>query len=1840
MPLKVTCENPNCGAVFEVPDEEAGTVVACPKCGEPVEVPGGGETAEVQRSDGRKGVAHPARLRCPNCGALLGVRDAVCPKCGADVRTGAAMQVRKAKKRMPLVPIAIGGGIVVALAILVGLILLAVKLASGGKEEAEQGKPAAQQAVVASVAAPEKEKPKPKFQLPEELLGELPAREERAKQAVSAYLERLKETLAHVRTDTPEQMARRWADLYAFCRDNGLNSEAELCWYSAVRLDPSDPEVNATLGRTETFEGVPVLPEQKQFLESLQPEVRVVNHDPQLARHAVRLGSTRRPLPPGGTVTLTPAPGQALIEIISDDSTARAIERIALPAHRGLVCTVELKDPVLLGTVPYAELEKVFAAVRQGQTVEGVRLEPAPQGSGVLSASAGKLSVVGMNQAPLKMQVAGGGRYLDVFGTIRIGDPYGDEGQRVLHPGAGAPLRLSLDVAARRAALDTGYYYVLHVDLADRLWEALAVADGDFGSEWARRRLSERFEDVELANNEAEASGKLLGPWQATARAFDQMNRLRRQLMDELQLQDRAAALADGLDKTRVLGVQDRLKHLGLNWPRFRKALAQLTGDYHEAILGQIDQMGTEAETPQQQGPRGPRRGPTGYAALGFAPRAAATPTKSEFEPSELGLTKQERLYVRMRALALLPASVAIQQVQAAWPELDKEARTAALASLDRIGGSQVVYYLGNLSRAAGKPDVIMMALLSLGAVGTPQALTYCDAPAVLPQVKAASLAAKALAGDPDALQQVPAFLKSADSSQRSAFVQFASQIETPATVLVLADLIDVVSDADSQKRIADALTRIGGHTCMAQLVRLMKKSNQLWPDMLERIAPEEATLLVRRVGHAIANNPDEKAMRWLDRVAPQAALAYCKAAAINQGKVAALRHLALKGSAEALRAAAEAAGRTTLALLDELRQDWFVRRGERWAWQQGVDTAAATEFLKQAFMTGGNPKVRLAAAELLVRAGEKPDAEALLALAAEEEKKEQAAPPGGRGPRRGPPRGMRMGPPPGVRRGPPAGIPMGPGAAAPAKPEQYKPSKFEEPVRTPLAPVGEKLEAKTQLYALYVLSQVADEQASARLRELVSGYRDLQLRAAGMRALADIGGEANLAFLRDGATQTKASYESADDLLSTLQNRLAALRALGAAGDTDFVPRLLDILTEQPPPAESVNKAGDDYPELSGWWQLRLRAGACDCLAALCRHKQLIELTGDSTLQRQFVQTLVGLLKQPGSKLPSLEDARKNLIAHAVRALGRCASFYDADVELVLRQLAMSVRQPEQARRPMMTRGFRPTGPMARPSRRARTEKPKVPVLKLRTALQDAVVHMAVRGDGVSIFGQVPGLVPTSGKATAELQSLLLELAEAPTPELVVLVNMVFGTLDVPTKEELFERLSGSTVAYGADYARLVLKMVKEPTARYRVDLDALAGGAPVDRKALLDSLSELLAEDNWQLEQGPDGTVVATTETPERAGAGPRAGGPPPGVGGPPPWVREEMMRAGPPGGPPGPMGPFGPPGFARPTKPEEVYIRHGDRRKTDWTYTITKLGLTAQRMAAGWSRAQSLFAGGVSYLGSIFEAESLVECPDYGPAIAALYAEKAPSERKKIIKALQDLVAPPPPSTSQSVPGPGMTAPGAPGPGFRAPGPPAGRGGMPGAEGVSLSTRRAAVSALSRIGGDEAKKALLTTLVGPPVPQTPFPGMGPGVMGPPPGVRGGPGTMGPPPGVRGGPGMVRGGPPGMPGPGMPGVGPTEMLGGGKYAARALGMLGASELLRNALNAAGCQFFQHDAVAVQKAALEGLAYLPAEQHPVAILEELLRLAGTPELRKATAEAIQTALRRMGLAAAEAKAG
>ena len=132
MERKVTCLNAECGTAFKVRDKEVGDIVNCPKCDTQCTVLaefGADFDIEVVKPppEPGKSLHHPARQICSNCGAILGVRAAICPYCDADVRTGKAVQRQVQVQKRSTGPLLIAAGVAVLVAILAVVLLLALK---------------------------------------------------------------------------------------------------------------------------------------------------------------------------------------------------------------------------------------------------------------------------------------------------------------------------------------------------------------------------------------------------------------------------------------------------------------------------------------------------------------------------------------------------------------------------------------------------------------------------------------------------------------------------------------------------------------------------------------------------------------------------------------------------------------------------------------------------------------------------------------------------------------------------------------------------------------------------------------------------------------------------------------------------------------------------------------------------------------------------------------------------------------------------------------------------------------------------------------------------------------------------------------------------------------------------------------------------------------------------------------------------------------------------------------------------------------------------------------------------------------------------------------------------------------------------------------------------------------------------------------------------------------------------------------------------------------------------------------------------------------------------------
>ena len=1546
-----------------------------------------------------------------------------------------------------------------------------------------------------------------------------------------------------------------------YCKGKDLAAEADQAWYEAARQGSGDQAVNQKLGLTDSYQGVAVSPAQKQFLDGLKPRLRVINHDPTLQGDVVVVnGQDPTPIPPGQMVELTPPAGALTLGIARPDRTDRPLEEFYLTSEPGVVQTVEIYPPQAAPGVPFQAMRDIYTAL-QGNPAAEAAPTPTPgpargavRGPGaaamrqpalnvdikrdrenrVTSASAGSVHVLSSGGEPVSMQLTTRQDQLLVSAIIPQGNRFKPSGLQLMSGSRLHSLALAMPPdGTSPLRLTAGAYCVVRAELADGLWDVLAAINGDLAYERARSAIEGRVSDVALENERMEADGKLFGPWQTRQRIYDAADALDRQLQRSMADQSDAYALPLYRDRARALGLAEATGSVSLNWSRFRRALALALEGAGPALEQRL------AVTAQARSARSGRAGaepsvPTTTAemiAAAAAARSAApedvNPDAAPFDPPDVAMDERTHTYAMVRLLPLMSDDAALRRVKAEWTGLDEQQRIGALMALELAGTPQAVDWLGQLAQNATDTDVTAMALLSLGAIGTPEALAQTQVPGVSAKVHAASLVASVVAGDADAIQQVPAFLSTATADESAAFLQYVTQFDTPGTLLALSQAMGAYSDPESQGRIAAALARMGGQAATRELSRLMEKSNAIFASDLASVRGEDALLLVRQVGSAVAGQqkPNGDALRLLAADGSPASIAYMLASAINQGDAEVLPALCKMGTADALEAAQRLAGKVTLPMLSTLRKQWLTDApgGAGSKWTAGVDGGAARTFLEKLFAGAPDPKVRVAAATMLSQVGRALPPDQLLAFAAS---------------------------------APPTAGSAGPGA----------PSGFEWPSGEPLLSQDFTFDEAPGLYAVGLALQAKDPALAGALQGFLGSTSSGPLKAAAMVALGRLGGDDNLKFLRAAAAQTKDSYADTGELGKVLQDRLAALQGLGAARDAAFLPRVLDMLQEAPP-AQGAVAGAQDYDELADWWQITLWRGAADCVAGICSQRSPLELTADSGLQSMLTERLKALIDEPGPKRDSLSDARQELRGAVIRAFGRVADFNDADNSFVLSRLVIDLSQEagpaaRGARTPARpARGAR--APAARGGASAALPTAAQPDL-LRVAVLDAVAHAGARAQDPADFVDYARTLTTSPKLQDAWDASLLQMAGEPTGGYFALLAAGMGTLNAPARTNLFEATRNAEGAGGPQYGTFLADLLTASAAPAGTRLAARTP-APAAR------------------------STGAARNTGAGAAPSPQpAPGLPPGMT--PEAFRERMVGAataaaasrsrGGPGGRRG-GGPGGAVSSGRASGPASTLVVGYDRRLpyklTTWDYKPPQ----ANNLRTEWSIVERLIAGSGQGLAAVVRRSNLMNRADVGPAVAPALVEQNGSARGDVVTQLGELLAP-------KAPEPTATR---------------GRSSATQASAASADARRAAVAALRSIGGQDSTDALYTGLVGPTVSTTQ--------------------TVATPVARPGGVPMPPRGLLALQAAARTKVDPIAIL-----IARALGSMGEQDLLVRALTATDREFFAADAVAVQSAVLNGMAYLPASSDPVSLLVDWGRRATAEPLRQAVATALVTAAR------------
>ncbi|MDP6439948.1 MAG: HEAT repeat domain-containing protein, partial [Candidatus Brocadiia bacterium] len=1089
-------------------DELAGKQVRCPQCGATIEVPlPGGQATAKTPAPGPEGAAeegagqamppghHPARQVCHTCGVVLGVRAVFCPKCGTDVRTGAAVEAKAggAKKRN-LAPLVIAGLGVIVLALVGGDVYLVVKNwdAITGAKEGEAGAQKAEAPVDLGPKLP----PRPDRSKRSRAGGERTSRrssrssrkassaskhvpgeeEKKLAETITDYRARLKDTaVARETASGPDEMAARWTDLYEFCRDNGLHAEAEQCWYRAALLEPRDLDINERLGRTETWRGFAVTAEQARFLQGFRTQVRVVNNEPMLPEVRLQLpGGRAKTLSAGQSVTFTVQPGEIAIPFQEGALSGDDRGSVKVCVREGEVGTITFLGRYQRELIPSSALRHIHRGMalwrragpsKQGgwtKTEQGYVLKtkgkPAVtfglgEGQRLESIRLKGATLTGASDDGLLFDVREG--VVTVVGKLELSSQKGDwvltgtEKLPVrLDRGAQALVRSGLvrhgkRTAAYRAADAAGRLtYTAETQLGPRLRDVVQVASRKLSGEAVKGAQASSRKRLEAQARDAEARGKLTGGWDSELWVARKHKPVQDEQWERWQVEERARALPTGADKAARLGAGEREAVLYLNWQRFRRPLAEV---YGAGVADQFEALGEAAVLP-------------------LMPEDAVARFDSVSAASGDGGPEGRK--------------------ETAW-QLRFANSGSALGALERIASS------------ASNPAVRAEALLALGSIGTARALAACRVVTIQSQVRAAKLAALAAAGDEPTLESLAETLKS-EPKTKKLFLNDLVRIDVPTVLLALERVLPLYTSQKDRAVMARKLGRTGGNAAMSVLGDLIAQAGEPYEEVVSEVPPAERLPLVGSLAGMLRQGGKHAraAALLIAQTRSPAALAVLKEAAVKGKLPEAVEGLALLGSAEALEAAAEAKDVAGTENLDRIFESWrkAPEPGGRFIWQPEVDGRAAVGFLQEVLRSWEGAEVRMRAAELLGRLGEKPDAGALVAVASTPvtARKKKPAATTGTGSRRGPPQGMGPG-----FSGPPEG--MGPGGPGPAgrgpgvKPTEPKPKGPD--MWRPLKESREAVEGTPQMRALELLAENIDPGVLPDLRRLGEKAANIEIK-------------------------------------------------------------------------------------------------------------------------------------------------------------------------------------------------------------------------------------------------------------------------------------------------------------------------------------------------------------------------------------------------------------------------------------------------------------------------------------------------------------------------------------------------------------------------------------------------------------------------------------------------------------------------------------------------------------------------------------------------------------------------
>lgn len=1044
------------------------------------------------------------------------------------------------------------------------------------------------------------------------------------------FLRRMAEIAAARPEKSRKALAVQWATLRNWCLESGMEIDARMCELRASLLAGQDEEVANLLGRTEEFEGVPVTPEQAEFLRTARPLIDLRNRHMEFDGLSAGIsGQKMQPIAPGGRLDLRSEAGKQILLLSMQEDSGEKEGPVALELRNGTRHRVELVSSELLPAVLIPPLKALRIALeawnkyqdpehpwpdedleqRRGwqKTDEGwdapisntrVRFfTSAPQQLTAVQISDVRLSKVG-GRGPSVLLRRGAYRIvgrLEGFDWQRRPVVLISSGQR---PAMVQPMRaqdwgrlwngtwqaagetIQYRVAKFRGRRGPIFAYRYSEEPVRAVRRIMDLQSRRYGRAGEQLRVQRRARELRRESLRREISGELLGSWQTDLWLYDQLG-------GTMHRQWRRGQF--------LAAARNPAAHVGT------------AGHYSPAPSGDAHYLDWHLV------------------------RAAVVPMASPFAAA------QKDPGTALDLIPLMRAEAAVSTIRKARPELDVGQRGAALRRLRRSLTPETERYLRGIAEKDPEASVRRRALVTLGEMGTRSALEACRAPAIEPKIRATSRAALAGAGDPEGLEAIEE-MRGASAEERSVFLEELLDMESPTVLLAISRAMRIYTDPSAAERFAEKLGRMQGRAGASLLAQLMQAHGRPFADACgEFAAPDMAPLVGPLAG--MLSHPKEgiEVAAVLGLSGSEAATDALKEKA-EEGQPMAIAGLAVSGNPDLLEDAGSGAEVIRPDHLEFVDAHW--RRGAdpetEGIWRSDLDREAALEFLRAVLERAEAPRARLEAARLLRSAGEDVDPEALLGIASMPLPQLPAAGAAGQQEEPG---------------GPPAGMP--PGEMPPDMPPPGRGRPGGPPDRAESAEKQEEPATGPQVEALRMLEEVGPRTVTNGLIELVETTKSIQIKKAALHALGQAATQKATRLLSRLAA-AGGDFQNAGELVERARVRLAAVRGLAAAAHPAAVGHLHDLWFKTPGGLEQLRNQDQEAFEQA--WAQRQRIvypGLCRAILAIPVDRTLAQVAAQNRAAREILDELIGIAEK--GAMASGETAPTGVSpALAVRCLGR----------------------------------------------------------------------------------------------------------------------------------------------------------------------------------------------------------------------------------------------------------------------------------------------------------------------------------------------------------------------------------------------------------------------------------------------------------------------------------------------------------------------------------------------------------------------------------------------------------